>query len=103
MASQKHRASEIIFVAANLPLTARHRYGEYVIMKLADFLKEHNLTDTAFARTVGVSSEAIRRYRDGRVPTPFVMEKIIKATAKRVMPNDFFDGRESHDQSGDAA
>lgn len=59
-------------------------------MRLSDYLHQKNLTDAAFARLVGISSEAVRRYKDKRVPEPKVMRKIIEVTDGQVQPNDFF-------------
>jgi transcriptional regulator with XRE-family HTH domain len=60
-------------------------------MKLADYMKAHDLSRAQFAARIGVSSETVRRYLEcGRVPTPKVMEKIALATGCKVTANDFF-------------
>lgn len=60
-------------------------------MQLSDYLKESELTLTAFAALVGVSVEAVRRYSEGsRIPNRGIMPRIIKATDGKVQPNDFF-------------
>ena len=58
---------------------------------LADYLRDHKLTPTEFGRTIGVSSEAVRRYRDGtRIPERETMALIVEATKSAVTPNDFY-------------
>ena len=60
-------------------------------MTLAQFLDQQNLTDTAFAAQIGVSSEAVRRYRIGaRLPKRDLMARIVVATGGAVQPTDFF-------------
>jgi transcriptional regulator with XRE-family HTH domain len=60
-------------------------------MKLADYMKAHDLSRAQFAARIGVSAETVRRYLEcGRVPTPKVMEKIALATGCKVTANDFF-------------
>ena len=64
-------------------------------MTLDDYLKNTDQTEDAFARLVGVSQPAVHRYRNGRVPTPEVMRKIVEQTAGQVTPNDFFETPDS--------
>lgn len=60
-------------------------------MKLADYMKAHDLSRAEFAKRIEVSSETVRRYLEcGRVPTPRIMEKIALATGCQVTANDFF-------------
>lgn len=60
-------------------------------MKLRLYLIDHDMTCDAFARSIGTSSEAVRRYAAGqRVPRPAVMQKIIEATKGAVGPGDFY-------------
>ncbi len=60
-------------------------------MKLAEHLKEQGISTDAFARTIGVSGEAARRYLKGeRIPEPKVMVKIVLASGGEVQPNDFY-------------
>lgn len=54
------------------------------------YLERNGLTDGAFAKLIGVSQPTVFRYRNGRIPTPDVMQKIVEATAGSVTPNDFF-------------
>lgn len=65
------------------------------VMRLSQYLEKQKMSDAAFARLVGVSSEAVRRYKAKRVPQPSVMEKIIAVTDGQVQPNDFFKLREA--------
>lgn len=60
-------------------------------MTLEAYLANQNETRAEFAKRIGVSVEAVRRYVDcGRVPTPKVMERIALATGCKVTANDFF-------------
>jgi transcriptional regulator with XRE-family HTH domain len=60
-------------------------------MKLADYMKAHDLSRAQFAERIGVSAETVRRYLEcGRIPTPKIMEKIALATGCDVTANDFF-------------
>lgn len=60
-------------------------------MTLRDYLTSTGLTRAEFAKIIGVTSEAVRRYADcGRVPTPKVMTEILRATEGKVTANDFF-------------
>jgi transcriptional regulator with XRE-family HTH domain len=61
-------------------------------MRLKDYIDEHELSYSSLGKTVGVSSEAIRRYANGeRIPRPGVMQKISRATSGMVTPADFYD------------
>lgn len=60
-------------------------------MRLDQFIASTGQTDTAFAVQIGVTSEAVRRYRNGtRIPDRAVMERIFAATDGAVQPNDFY-------------
>jgi predicted transcriptional regulator len=59
-------------------------------MTLSDYLTRHSISRQEFAKTIGVSSEAVRRYMGTRVPTAEIMREIIKATNGEVTANDFF-------------
>lgn len=60
-------------------------------MKLDAFLRERELTEDEFAELIGVSQQAVNRYRRGdRRPDWDVLQKIVKATDGAVQPNDFF-------------
>lgn len=60
-------------------------------MTLAQFLDQNKLTDTAFAAQIGVTAEAVRRYRNGaRTPKRAVLAKISDATQGAVQPGDFY-------------
>lgn len=58
-------------------------------MKFDTYLERNHLTDAAFARVIGVSREAVRRYRGGRIPTREIMRRIVDVTDGLVTPNDF--------------
>lgn len=60
-------------------------------MKLRDYRKLQNLTQTKFAKLIGATSYVIiARYESGvRVPSPTAMRKIYEVTGGKVTPNDF--------------
>ena len=56
------------------------------------YLEQQKLTYSAFARKIGVSPQAVRRYVTGeRRPSADIMTAIAQATDGEVRPNDFFD------------
>lgn len=59
-------------------------------MRLADFLRRRGLTDSAFARQIGVRSQSVGRYaNEGRFPrAPFIVN-IVRETNGLVRPEDF--------------
>jgi transcriptional regulator with XRE-family HTH domain len=59
-------------------------------MTLADYLSQAQLSQTQFAKQIGVSKQAVQRYAKGRIPEPEVMKRIALATASKVTANDFF-------------
>ena len=68
-------------------------------MKLNRYLSLHDMTLTDFAKKVGVSAEAVRRYSNGqRMPRPKQLQRIREVTNGAVEPNDFIQRRR-----GDAA
>ncbi len=61
-------------------------------MNLKSYLDVKSITYSAFARQIGTSAEAVRRYAErARVPTQDVMRRIHAVTEGAVQPNDFFD------------
>jgi len=65
-------------------------------MKLAAYLSENNLTETAFAQVVGVSQVTINRYIQGkRFPDPGIIIRIEAVTGGRVAPADWYAARET--------
>lgn len=60
-------------------------------MQLASYLSKRHIHPADFAKQIGVSGEAVRRYLvEGRIPTPSVMTRIVEATHGKVTPNDFY-------------
>ena len=61
-------------------------------MTLNDYLKEKQLSDTAFAKEIGVPYAIYEsRYKKCDIlPRPDIMEAIYKATNKKVLPNSFY-------------
>lgn len=63
-------------------------------MQLASYLSKRRIHPADFAKQIGVSGEAVRRYLvEGRIPTPAVMDRIVAATHGKVTPNDFYSSR----------
>lgn len=59
-------------------------------MHLAAYLADAQIADRDFADRIGVSRQALHRYRQGsRIPRPEVLAKIKKATAGAVTADDF--------------
>lgn len=60
-------------------------------MKLSKYLKSQHISETEFAKTLGVLQATVNRYcRGKRVPGPKVMRKIFTVTHGAVSANDFF-------------
>lgn len=60
-------------------------------MKLASYLTDRKISDSDFADRIGVSRQAIHRYKTGdRIPEQHVISKIYRATSGAVTANDFF-------------
>lgn len=60
------------------------------VMRLDDFLRQTPQSDVAFADAIGVSRQALHRYRRGeRTPRPEVMARIREATSGAVTADDF--------------
>lgn len=60
-------------------------------MTLSDYLDANKITNAAFAARIGVSRQAVLRYRAGdRTPGHAEMAAIFEATGGAVAPNDFF-------------
>ena len=59
-------------------------------MTLPDWLHAHDLTDAAFAARIGVTRQALHRYKRGeRFPHRDVLARINKVTRGEVSANDF--------------
>lgn len=62
----------------------------FAVMKLADYLAQQEISDSAFADRIGVSRQALWRYKSGdRRPEWDVLERIAHETSGQVTPNDF--------------
>ncbi len=60
-------------------------------MNLKDYLDRESVTHTAFAERISVTQQAVSRYCLGqRIPGLKVMTRIVEATDRTVMANDFF-------------
>ncbi|WP_300396362.1 helix-turn-helix transcriptional regulator [Henriciella sp.] len=65
-------------------------------MTLADWLTKHDLSDADFAERIGVSRQALHRYKTGdRHPRTTIMEKIVEHTGGEVTANDFFEAKQA--------
>jgi transcriptional regulator with XRE-family HTH domain len=61
-------------------------------MKLSEWLSSNSISDTEFAEKIGVSRQALYRYKQGtRVPKPKIVLEIAKATDGQVSANDFYE------------
>jgi transcriptional regulator with XRE-family HTH domain len=70
-----------------------------VIMQLADYLKTNGISDEDFGQSIGVTRQAVHRYKTfDRFPEKPVLTEIVKATAGAVTPNDFLP-EQSNDQA----
>lgn len=73
-------------------------------MNLTEFLVRKGIAPKEFAEQIGTTDAAVRLYAfHGRVPTPKIMRRVIKATDGQVMPNDFFANDNEEKNGGDAA
>lgn len=65
-------------------------------MRLADYLSTNEISDAAFASRIGVSRQALHRYRRGeRMPRPDQLHRIREATDGAVTADDFLPARDS--------
>lgn len=61
-----------------------------VVMKISDWLRTSEHSDTEFADRIGVSRQALSRYKAGtRMPRPEVLARIREATGNAVTADDF--------------
>jgi transcriptional regulator with XRE-family HTH domain len=61
-----------------------------IAMKISDWLAKADIADSEFADRIGVSRQALSRYKAGaRTPRPNVLARIREATNGRVTANDF--------------
>lgn len=61
-----------------------------IVMKISDWLDTAEIADSEFADRIGVSRQALSRYKAGtRTPRPTVLARIRAETNGRVTANDF--------------
>lgn len=73
-------------------------------MKLSDYLSQNEIADTAFAERIGVSRQALWRYKSGeRRPEWHILEAIARETSGDVTPNDFMPSAHAEPANGDAS
>lgn len=60
-------------------------------MKITDWLTTNKISDAEFASRIGVSRQALWRYKSGeRIPKRDIIERILHETDGEVRPADFF-------------
>lgn len=60
-------------------------------MQITDWLTKNDISDADFAARVGVSRQALWRYKTGdRIPRRPILERIQSETGGQVQPADFF-------------
>lgn len=63
-------------------------------MQLSAWLRENELTFTAFAARIGVTPETVRRYAAGeRIPERDIMPRVVAETEGKVQANDFYSAK----------
>lgn len=73
-------------------------------MTLDQFLRSSKFSVEEFALKIGVTSEAVRRYRSGRrMPEPLIAQRIVDASKGRVTIQDLHEVRVAHLRSTEAA
>ena len=61
-------------------------------MRLQDYFAAHDIDPGTFATSIGVTRQALDRYRQRkRIPKPDVMSNIFRETRGEVRPDDFYD------------
>lgn len=62
-----------------------------MLMKLAEYLANKDITHADFGKLIRISQAAVTRYAQGdRFPKKEILERIYAATKGAVTPNDFF-------------
>jgi len=65
-------------------------------MKITDWLTKNNISDADFAERIGVSRQALWRYKAGdRIPKRSILDRIKDETGGDVRPADFFSESEA--------
>ncbi|NQU61240.1 MAG: porphobilinogen synthase [Rhodospirillales bacterium] len=63
-------------------------------MKLEVWRNNNGVSRSAFAESIEISEESVRRYENGnRIPARDIMPKILEATGGQVMAGDFYDSK----------
>lgn len=71
-------------------------------MQLAAYLKANELSDEDFGQRIGVTRQAVHRYKNGRFPEKETLKLIVEATGGAVTPNDFLQALAAPEQQGAA-
>jgi len=68
-------------------------------MQLVEWRQRRGMTKVELAELIGVSVMQLYRYEKGRCrPSPEVMRRIAHVTGGAVLPNDFYDLPDGHEQ-----
>lgn len=60
-------------------------------MQITDWLTKNDISDADFAAQIGVTRQALWRYKSGdRIPRRGILTKIQEVTGGQVLPADFF-------------
>lgn len=72
-----------------------HQIGDNnPVMQLADYLKAQGISDEDFGQAIGVTRQAVHRYKTyDRFPEKPVLTRILDVTAGAVTPNDFLEAQ----------
>lgn len=75
-------------------LTNKNHFGSFVCMKLHDWMAGVAKTPEELAKIIGVTGEAVRRYRSGaRMPRPEIVKRIQEVTGGQVTAHDLHEQR----------
>lgn len=65
-----------------------------IIVKLDQWIRKHKVSPGDLADELRVTRMALWRYRkDGRIPSPEIMRRLVRRTQGQVTPNDFHEVR----------
>lgn len=72
-------------------------------MQLADYLKTNGISDDDFGQSIGVTRQAVHRYKTfERFPERAVLTEIFRITGGAVSPNDFLPEQPAATEQGAA-
>jgi hypothetical protein len=59
-------------------------------MELRPWIREHDLTNSDFARLIRCRPQVVHKWIGGSIPDPKYMRRIYRMTRGKVSPNDFY-------------